>query len=185
MLRLLDRACRPGSLRSPEIALRPNDTDAAPSNRLRVLIYDDYEVFRVGLRVVLQSVHDLVIVGEAETPADAIAMSRDLDPDIVLVSNDLRPEATRLIRTLHQTGARIISINHGPVERGTIAAQPAGASLHLAEPLGADQLVDAIRREPARAHLPHSAELHLGQEFIDLIHLADGPCTKNGAMLCN
>ena len=140
-------------------------TDAATANRLRVLIYDDHEVFRVGLRVVLQSIPDLDIVGEAENPADAIAMTRQLDPDLVLVSNDLRPEALALIRTLYKTGARVISINHGSVERGNTAALAAGASLHLTEPVGADQLVDAIRSEPDPEDLPHSAELHLGQEF--------------------
>ena len=70
-----------------------------------------------------------------------------------------------MIRALHETGARVISIDHGSVERGTTAALAAGASLHLTEPVGADQLVDAIRSERDPAHLPHSAELHLGQEL--------------------
>ena len=123
-------------------------TDAATANRLRVLIYDDHEVFRVGLRVVLQSIPDLDIVGEAETPADAIAMTRQLDPDLVLVSNDLRPEALALIRALHQD-RRTCHLDRSRIRRARKYCRlAAGASLHLTEPVGADQLVDAIRSEP-------------------------------------
>lgn len=115
------------------------------TNRLRILIYDRDEVFRVGLRVVLQSAPDLLVVGTAESPAEAIAMSQSLDPRVVLVSNDLQPAALDLIEALHRRNVPVVSIGPRPADRGLTPALAAGARVHLSESVVAGQLIDAVR----------------------------------------
>ena len=51
----------------------------------RVLIVDDQELMRVGLRMVVDSQPDLTVVGEAATGAEGVAKAVDLRPDLVLM----------------------------------------------------------------------------------------------------
>lgn len=57
----------------------PND------RRIRVLIVDDHDLFREGLRQLLQSDHRLEVVGEAATGQEALSQVRVLQPDVVLM----------------------------------------------------------------------------------------------------
>lgn len=56
-----------------------------PDKQVRVLIADDHPVFRFGLRALLESQPDMVVVGEAESGAQVVAMARALQPDVVLM----------------------------------------------------------------------------------------------------
>jgi DNA-binding NarL/FixJ family response regulator len=51
----------------------------------RLLLADDQQPFREGLRALLQSVPDLEVVGEATTGAEAVALAETLQPDVVLM----------------------------------------------------------------------------------------------------
>jgi DNA-binding NarL/FixJ family response regulator len=51
----------------------------------RILIADDQQAFREGLRALFQSVSDLEVVGEAATGAEAVTMTETLQPDVVLM----------------------------------------------------------------------------------------------------
>jgi two-component system, NarL family, response regulator YdfI len=55
---------------------------------IRILIADDHEVVREGLRLILEAEDDFVIVGEAVDGREAIELTRDLQPQVVLM--DLR-----------------------------------------------------------------------------------------------
>src|SRR5262245_61400398 len=73
------------------------------SMAIRVLIADDHEVVRQGLKTFLSIDPDLKIVGEAEDGAEAVEQARELRPDVVLMDL-LMPRmdgltATRMIRT--------------------------------------------------------------------------------------
>src|SRR4029077_17541273 len=67
---------------------------------LRVLLVDDHDLFRTGLRNLLEE-QSLVIVGEAATGAEAIVLVRDLTPDVVVMDLNMPAmggvEATRHI----------------------------------------------------------------------------------------
>src|SRR3712207_9006766 len=70
---------------------------------MRVLITDDHGVVRQGLRMFLSLDSDIVLVGEAENGEEAVAMARELNPDVVLMDL-LMPvmdgiEATKTIRS--------------------------------------------------------------------------------------
>ena len=69
----------------------------------RVVIADDHEIFRQGLRSIIANRHDLELVGEASTGLEAVDLARRLKPDIVIM-DIVMPEldglgATRQIRT--------------------------------------------------------------------------------------
>ena len=55
---------------------------------IRILIVDDHQVVREGLRTILDTVDDLELVGEAGNGAEAIRLSAELEPDVILM--DLR-----------------------------------------------------------------------------------------------
>lgn len=55
------------------------------AERIRVLIADDHPLFRDGLRVMLESVDDVEVLGEATTGEEAVALAASLGPDVVLM----------------------------------------------------------------------------------------------------
>ena len=52
---------------------------------IRVLLADDHPMFRYGLRAVLASDPDTLLVGEAGTGDEAVTAARQLQPDVVLM----------------------------------------------------------------------------------------------------
>lgn len=54
-------------------------------NPIRILICDDHPVFRFGMRALLETEEDLKVVGEASTGDEAVALARQLRPDVVLM----------------------------------------------------------------------------------------------------
>src|ERR1043166_2863727 len=70
---------------------------------IRMLLVDDHEVVREGLRGLLGAAEDIEIVGEATTAAEAIAMAERLQPNLVVMDVRLAGgsgiEATRDIRS--------------------------------------------------------------------------------------
>ncbi len=52
---------------------------------IRLLVADDHPAFRAGLRSLLATVDDVVLVGEAASGTDAVALAADLQPDVVLM----------------------------------------------------------------------------------------------------
>jgi DNA-binding NarL/FixJ family response regulator len=69
-----------------------------PSRRGRVIIADDHELARLGLRTMLEPEPDLEVVGEATTGRETVALCRQLQPDLVLM--DIRmPDLDGLVAT--------------------------------------------------------------------------------------
>jgi two-component system, NarL family, nitrate/nitrite response regulator NarL len=62
---------------------------AAPITRIRILLVDDHELIRTGLRIALERHPQLAVVGEAGNRADALAIAARERPDIILLDLDL------------------------------------------------------------------------------------------------
>jgi DNA-binding NarL/FixJ family response regulator len=92
---------------------------AEPLRRGRIIIADDHELARLGLRTMLEPEPDLEVIGEAATGREAVELSGRLRPDLVLM--DIRmPDldglvATRAIKeTLPNTSILIVTLSEDP-----------------------------------------------------------------------
>lgn len=114
---------------------------------IRVLLVDDEELVRTGLRMILEAEPDIDVVGEAGNGAEAIDKSDRLSPDVVLM--DIRMpkvdglEATR--RLLQGSGGpKVVVLTTFDLDEHVYEALHAGASGFLLKDVPAHQLVHAI-----------------------------------------
>lgn len=113
----------------------------------RILLVDDEELVRTGLRMILDAEPDLTVVGDAANGVEALARLRDLTPDVVLM--DIRMpgmdglEATR--RIVAGSAAKVVVLTTFDLDEHVYAALAAGASGFLLKDAPASQLVHAIR----------------------------------------
>jgi two-component system response regulator DevR len=119
---------------------------AAPPTR--VLLVDDHEVVRVGLRTLLGQAPDIAVVGEAATAAQALQEAQRLVPDVVVLDVRL-PDASgvevcRELRAQYPSVKVIILTSYND-EDALFAAILAGASGYLLKQARARDLVEAIR----------------------------------------
>jgi len=116
--------------------------------KIRVLLADDHELFRSGIRRLLESASDLEVVGEAATGRDTVRLVEDLAPDIVLLDIAM-PElsgidAARLIKTTSpRTGIIMLTVHAD--EEFLFEAIKAGAMGYLLKDASAEELLRAIR----------------------------------------
>ena len=52
---------------------------------IKVLLADDHKIIRQGMKAMLQSQHDILVVGEASDGNEALNMTQSLEPDIILL----------------------------------------------------------------------------------------------------
>ncbi|MFB2580502.1 response regulator [Herbiconiux sp. P15] len=118
------------------------------SDSIRVLLVDDQELVRYGLRLVLEAAPGLLVVGEAADGAQAIGAAERLRPDVVLM--DVRMpgiggiEATRRIAGL-VPDARVLVLTTYDLDEVAFAALDAGAAGFLLKNTRPEELVAAIR----------------------------------------
>jgi len=115
---------------------------------IRVLIVDDHEVVRRGLRGFLELQDDMEVVGEASDGGEAIAMADNLTPDVVLMDL-LMPNVDGLTAIASIRGSHpetdIVAVTSFIEEEKVTAALEAGASGYLLKDASADEVADAIR----------------------------------------
>ena len=115
---------------------------------IRVLICDDHDLFRHGLRMVLEVEEGIEVVAEAADGEQAVAKVEELAPDVVLM--DVRMprmggiEATRVIRQLFPT-TRIIVLTVSDEEDDLYGAVKAGANGYLLKEVSIEEVADAVR----------------------------------------
>ena len=116
---------------------------------IRVLLADDQTLVRSGFRMILRAEPDIDVVGEAADGAEAIALSRELDPDVVLM--DVRMpnvdgiEATRRIIDGSKRAPRVLVLTTFDLDEYVFEALRAGASGFLLKDAPEEQLVSGIR----------------------------------------
>ena len=115
---------------------------------IRVLIVDDHELIRRGMRMVLDAEDDMKVVGEAASGAEAVHLAGDLRPDVILM--DIRMpemdgiEATR--RIVRGTPAsRVLVLTTFDLDEYAFGSLRAGASGFLLKNTPPAQLTAAIR----------------------------------------
>lgn len=114
---------------------------------IKILIVDDHAVVRAGLRMLLESDSELVIVGEAENGEEAIRLSEEQSPDVILMDVSM-PEvdgvtATRRIKTAAPTQAVLALTIHEGADYFFQMLQ-AGASGYVPKRAAPEELLNAI-----------------------------------------
>jgi DNA-binding NarL/FixJ family response regulator len=115
---------------------------------LRVLLVDDHEVVRAGLRALLEAQDGIEVVGEVGTAADAVRQVGFNAPDVVVMDVRLPDgsgvEATRKIRDRWPDVA-VLVLSSFADEEALMSSIEAGASGYLLKRVDTDAIVDAVR----------------------------------------
>ena len=124
------------------------EVEAGAAAPIRVLLVDDHEVVRVGLRSLLGGSEHVTVVGEAATAADAVSAAARLQPDVVVLDVRLPDrsgiEACRAIRDACSE-TRVIMLTSYSDDQALFAAIMAGAAGYLLKQARGRDLVQAIR----------------------------------------
>jgi len=127
------------------------------SAKITILIVDDHQIVRDGLRLIISSVPEYEVIGESSDGMAAIAAVNSLKPDIVLMDISMPKmtgiEATRQIKALHpQTRVLMLTIHKS--EDQILESFNAGADGYVLKHATREELLLAIK------------SVHKGESFI-------------------
>ncbi len=116
--------------------------------KTRIMIVDDHEVVRLGMRTAFEAEPDLVVVGEASNGAEALAKMTVLDPQLILM--DVRMEKMNGIEACREIKSRypdvyILMLTSYTDDDAVISSILAGASGYLLKHLSRAELLRSIR----------------------------------------
>jgi DNA-binding NarL/FixJ family response regulator len=148
---------------------------------ISVLIADDQALVRTGFRMILSAEPDIEVLGEAVDGREAVALARELNPDVVLM--DIRMpeldgiEATRrIVARTGDGGPRILMLTTFDLNEYVYQALRAGASGFLLKDVPAQQLATGVRMIAAgEALLAPSITRRLIEEFAATPEAAPPP----------
>jgi DNA-binding NarL/FixJ family response regulator len=126
---------------------------AEPDESIAVLVVDDHELVRRGLRAFLNGEPDIEVIGEAGGGAEALDLLALMDsegrqPDVVVMDLQMVPidgiDATRQVRARYQD-IEVVALTSFAEEERVHAALEAGASGYLLKDSDADDVAAAVR----------------------------------------
>ena len=133
---------------------------------IRVAMADDQALVRSGFRLVVETRPDLDVIGEAENGEEAVALARELDPDVILM--DIRMPRVDGIEATRQVAGqtRVVILTTYELDEYVFDALAAGASAFLLKAAPPEDLLKAIRVVAAGdALLAPSVTRRLIEEF--------------------
>jgi two-component system, NarL family, invasion response regulator UvrY len=124
---------------------------------IKVLLIDDHDLVRIGIKRLLQDVSGIKVVGEAGTGEDAVKAAKELVPDVALMDVHMPGigglEATRkMVR--HNPDIKVLALTIYRVEPFPERLLQAGAAGYITKGCGSEEMVRAIRT------------VHSGQRYI-------------------
>lgn len=125
---------------------------------IRVVLVDDHQIVRAGLKAVLASARDIQVVGEGSTGREAVALAERLDPHVIVMDLSM-PEMDGLsaTRALVRANAerplpddapptrRVLVLTMHTEDEHLVALLEAGAAGYLLKSVAERELVDAVR----------------------------------------
>ncbi len=116
---------------------------------IRVMLVDDHRLFRMGIRLMLESSKNIQVVGEADCGEQALSMARELRPNVVLMDLMMPGiggiEATRRIVRL-ELDIKVLVLSACNDNPFPTQALRAGATGYLTKGVATDELQNAIRK---------------------------------------
>ena len=115
---------------------------------VRVLIVDDHDIVRAGIRMLLDAQPDMAVVGEASDGKEAIEMAGSMKPDVVLMDISMPGttgiEATRAIKKANSR-IEIVGLTMHAEDRYFFQLLQAGASGYVVKGAAPRELLEAVR----------------------------------------
>lgn len=134
--------------RMPHESPAGSATPAAAGAPVRVVVVDDHDLFRSGLRRLLQAEPELEVVADARSGEEAVRLAGGLRPDVVVMDHRMGgisgPEATRGILA-GSPGTAVLMLTISDADDDVLDAIVAGAAGYLLKDASLQEIVDAIR----------------------------------------
>lgn len=118
---------------------------------IRVVLVEDHDLTRVGMKMTLQQAGNISLVGEAATGATGVALAESQEPDVVIVDLGLPDidgvEVTRQVKALAlASGAtpKVLILTLTDNQEAVLAAFAAGADSYCIKDISSDNLLQAI-----------------------------------------
>jgi DNA-binding NarL/FixJ family response regulator len=115
--------------------------------QIRILIADDHQIFRDGLKMLLQTMDEADVIGEAETGTEAVRLAVELKPDVILMDLQMPGidgiEATRQIIS-SQPDVKILMLTMFDDDQSVFSAMRAGARGYILKGVKRDMMLRAI-----------------------------------------
>jgi DNA-binding NarL/FixJ family response regulator len=115
--------------------------------QFRILIADDHQIFRDGMKMLLETTAEARVVGEAETGTEAVQMAARLKPDVILMDLQMPEldgiEAARQIISIHPE-SKILILTMFDDDQSVFAAMRAGARGYILKGVKRDMMLRAI-----------------------------------------
>jgi len=116
---------------------------------IRILLVDDHNMVRMGLKAYFSTLPDIVVVGEAASGEEAVRLAAELAPDVVLMDLIMPGmdgvEATRQVKKVSPR-IQVIVVTSYHEDEHIFPAIRAGALSYVLKDIDPDDLADAIRR---------------------------------------
>jgi len=145
---------------------------------IRIIIADDHQIVRNGLRSLIEKEHDIDVIAEAGNGREAVRIALEMAPEVVIMDiamPDLNGiEATRqIIAAL--PGTKVIALSMHADKRYVMEMLKAGASGYILKDNAYEELASAIRTAMGnRTYLsPQVAEIVIG-DYVKLVQTANG-----------
>jgi two-component system invasion response regulator UvrY len=136
------------NLQSPPKTSFKDETGRRTDQIIRVLIVDDHSGVRTGIKNLLQSAKDMVIVGEGGNGAEAIELAAMKKPDILLLDIELPDQrGDAVMRHIHNTqpGVKVLAVSSYSDRDYILGMLENGASGYITKDEAPAMLVEAIR----------------------------------------
>lgn len=115
---------------------------------ITILVVDDHQIFRDGLRLLIDSTEDMSIVGEAESGIDVVEQIAELQPDLVLMDINMPGEnGIEVTRRLKQRNPEqiVLMLTMFDDDKSVFAAMRAGASGYVLKGLKHNEMLQTLR----------------------------------------
>ena len=146
---------------------------------IKILLVEDHELVRLGVKRLLQDIPGFKIIGEACTGEDAVRLAKELIPDVILMDIQLSGisglEAMRKI-VRYNPDVKILVLTIYTQEPYPSRALQAGAAGYITKGCTTDEMIDAIRKV-------HSGQCYMGREIAQNLAFKHFSKTPDAAAL--
>lgn len=133
---------------APSEDTQSTEQTKAPHKKISIMLVEDHQITRMGLRFALEQVHDLTVVAEAEDGNIAVVKALQVKPNVILMDIGLPGlngiDAAQQIKAQNAAIGIVMLTSHS-LDEDILAALAANCDGYCLKDVAADQLVNAIR----------------------------------------